>query len=276
MTANGPTLTSTVSLQPSMAIPPRKQIEFSSRISRSSDEPRGIVAIIPARGGSKGVPRKNVLFLGGQPVITWTIEAALDVEQIDNVFVSTEDDEISEIANAYGAMVIERPHILASDEVQLPEVVTYCLRQINYELGLFPDTLVVLQADSPFKTSHHIREALAEYDGSGTVFSAFLSDKMYWRDDDGGYSVPVLHNPQMRVGRQWINLKDRVYQENGAIYIAPAWRVSQECNFRVSPYTVYVMAEEDSLQIDSPWDWEVAQLRMESNLSRNPLANEHD
>ena len=67
-----------------------------------------------------------------------------------------------------------------------------------------------------------------------------------------------------------------VYQENGAIYIAPAWRVSQECNFRVSPYTVYVMAEEDSLQIDSQWDWEVAQLRVESNLSRNPLASEHD
>jgi CMP-N-acetylneuraminic acid synthetase len=116
-----------------------------------------ILGIIPARGGSKGVPRKNIKEVAGKPLITWTIEAAKESEMIDRYVVSTEDKEIADISREYGAGVIERPPELATDEAS-----TLCVLQHLVE-NIPCDIVVLLQATSPTRRPGLIDECVKEF-----------------------------------------------------------------------------------------------------------------
>lgn len=104
-----------------------------------------IAGVTPARGGSKGVPRKNIRPLAGKPLLAWTIEAALESKLLDRYWVSTEDPEIAEVARRYGAEVLERPKNLATDEAGTLEVLQHLLSKVPAE------TVVLLQATSPIR-----------------------------------------------------------------------------------------------------------------------------
>ena len=232
------------------------------------DEKRGVIALIPARGGSKRVPRKNVRMLAGKPVIGWTIEAALGTSGINLVFFSTEDDEISRIAHDNGASVLTRPRILATDEVQLPEVVTYCLRQLNHEHGLWPERLCILQADCPLRRSRHIRDALDKKPTNGTVFSGYIDEGWHWKPSGLAEIVdPARHDPNKMYERRM-----KFYVENGAIYITQAEKISLTRDFRISPYVLSEMPMRDSIQIDTGDDFELCELRMKKLYSAEELA----
>src|SRR3990167_5470675 len=122
------------------------------------------VAVIPVRGNSKGIPRKNLVDFGGKPLFMWTVEAALESGVFDRIVVSTEDDEIIDIVYHYKRYVsiIPRPPQLSQDHVQLSEVVLHSLRTMEYSLGWNPTTLCLLQATSPLRTAGHIVNAMRQ------------------------------------------------------------------------------------------------------------------
>jgi CMP-N,N'-diacetyllegionaminic acid synthase len=119
-----------------------------------------ILAVIPARGGSRGLPRKNLLLIGGKPMIAYTIDAALASRRIDQVVVSTDDDEIAEVARRHGASVpFVRPARLARDDTATPPVVEHAVRHIEAGGGNV-DVVVTLQPTSPFRDATAIDQAI--------------------------------------------------------------------------------------------------------------------
>ena len=135
------------------------------------------VAVIPVRGNSKGIPRKNLVDLGGKPLFMWTVDAAIESGVFDKVVVSTEDDDIIEVAYRKTS-IIPRPRYLSQDHVQLSEVVLHAYRVMEQEWGWNPTTLCLLQATSPLRTAGHIVNAMRQYKSRGTLFSAYI-DKRY-------------------------------------------------------------------------------------------------
>ena len=121
---------------------------------------KNILGIIPARGGSKGIPRKNIKPLHGKPLIYYTIKEALKSKFLNRVVVSTEDNDIAEIAKKFGAKVIKRPKELARDETPIRDVVIHVLNKFK-EKKYIPDAVVLLQPSSPLRKAHHIDEAIS-------------------------------------------------------------------------------------------------------------------
>jgi len=223
------------------------------------------VAVIPVRGNSKGIPRKNLADLGGKPLFMWTVEAAIESGVFDKVVVSTEDDDIIEAAYRKTS-IIPRPRYLSQDHVQLSEVVLHAYRIMEQEWGWNPTTLCLLQATSPLRTAGHIVNAMRQYNGKGTLFSAYIDKRYHWAVDDR--VEPIQHNPARRLGRQWE--PSQIYTENGAIYFFPARRFSLECTIRLAPFDVYIMPEEDGWEIDTQWELDVARLRLEKYGLHSP------
>lgn len=129
-----------------------------------------ILGVIPARGGSKGLPRKNLRSLAGRPLIAWTIEAAKNAKLLDRFVVSTEDDEIATVAQQYGAAVLERPRELATDEATTLSVLQHVLTQIE------ADTVVLLQATSPIRNPGLIDSCIQQFttNGADSLATGFI------------------------------------------------------------------------------------------------------
>src|SRR3989344_7053461 len=177
-----------------------------------------ILTIIPARGGSRGVPRKNIRLLNGKPLIAYAIEAAAGSGVIDQLVVSTEDNEIADVARRHGAEVVIRPKELASDTALTEPVMTHALETLENG-GYHPDFISLIQCTSPFLTSHVIKEAAGKVAGGGfdsciTVFYP-RRHEFKWKKGEGGRFIPE-HDPENRPRRQDIILP---YHENGAFYI---------------------------------------------------------
>jgi len=124
------------------------------------------IAIIPARGGSKGVPRKNLALAAGKPLLAWSIEAALGCSKIKRVFVSTEDDEIEDVAMKFGAEVVRRPKYLASDTASTLSVVRHTYNQLKNNINNHIDIIATLQPTSPLRTSEHLIDAISLFEKS--------------------------------------------------------------------------------------------------------------
>ena len=224
------------------------------------------VAVIPVRGNSKGIPRKNLVDFGGKPLFMRTVDAALESGVFDKVVVSTEDDDIIEVAYRRTS-IIPRPRYLSQDHVQLSEVVLHAYRVMEQEWGWNPTTLCLLQATSPLRTAGHIINAMRQYRGRGTLFSAYIDKRYHWVVEDK--VEPIQHNPARRLGRQWE--PSQIYTENGAIYFFPARRFSLECTIRLEPFDVYIMPEEDGWEIDTQWELDVARFRLEKYGLHSPI-----
>lgn len=210
------------------------------------------VALITARGGSKGLPRKNIINLINKPLIAWSIDAAIDCKAIDKVFVSTEDAEIAAISQEYGAEVIHRPEHLATDIASSDSVIEHAI-QYFHNAELLVDSIVLLQPTSPLRNAIHIDEALALYEQSkaDSVISVFEPShtpiKAYIENTDGSMKgLYSNHAPYTR--RQDL---PRAFQPNGAIYIFSVDKfILASCIPRENVYP-YVMSELDSADIDT-------------------------
>lgn len=168
-----------------------------------------VVAIIPARGGSKGIPRKNIRLLCGKPLVAYSVEAALTSASVQEVYVSTEDSEIAEIARANGADVIDRPKEFATDEASTFDVLLHAAN----ELGL-PDVVVTLQPTCPLRTGKHVDEAVGLLeDGIECVVSVCAVHQFIWKVSDG------KGIPEFRERRRRQDMAGR-YAENGSIYVS--------------------------------------------------------
>lgn len=226
------------------------------------------IALIPARAGSKGIPGKNKKLLAGKPLVQWTIEAALNAKSIDKTFVTTDDADVAEIANGLGVPVLVRPPELGQDHVQLDEVYTYALRQLQLD-GVNPDTLVFLAPTSPLRNSSHIDDAVALFLESdySTILSVCRDYRFHWAFDregeDPSEGIPILHTPTLRLGRQWIPEDEWLFRENGAIYVQRKDIFSAFKCTRVPSFGLYVMGEYESPDIDTYADWAEAERRLE-------------
>lgn len=175
-----------------------------------------VVAIVPARGGSKGIPRKNLRRVGGTPLVVRTVECARRAAAIDAVLVSTDDAEIARVAGAAGAEVIDRPADHGGDEAPSETALLHAL-DVLAAAGREPEVVVFLQCTSPFTRSEDLDTAVAAvlHDGADVAFTAAPVHHFLWREAGDGSVVGVNHDAAHRARRQ-----DRPpeWMENGAVY----------------------------------------------------------
>ena len=175
-----------------------------------------VAAIIPARGGSTGVPGKNIRRVGGVPLVGRAVVAARDAKLIDTVFVSTDAPDIADVASTFGAIVIDRPDALASDTASSESALLHALDELEKD-GILPDVLVFLQATSPFISPDDLDDAIERVTlgESDVVFSAVETHAFLWSATEDG-AAAVNHDAAIRPRRQD---RDPQYQETGAFYV---------------------------------------------------------
>jgi CMP-N,N'-diacetyllegionaminic acid synthase len=210
------------------------------------------LAIIPARGGSKRLPRKNVLDLNGKPLIAHSIEAGLNSKYIDKVMVTSDDDEILSISKKYGADTIQRPDKLASDTATTFDAIKHAVD--NYEKF---DYIILLQATSPLRNEKHIDEAieLLESKKSNAVVSVCEMDHSpLWSNtlDESLSMVGFLKDEVLNKRSQDL---EKYYRLNGAIYICKTEKLLQEKSFFLADNIFsYQMDRKSSIDIDEKLD----------------------
>jgi CMP-N-acetylneuraminic acid synthetase len=214
-----------------------------------------VVGLIPARGGSKAIPRKNLAPLRGKPLIAWTLEAARASETLTSVAVSTDSDEIAEVAS--GAKILRRPAELAADDTPMRAVVDHALGALGV-----PTVLVVLQPTSPLRRAEHIDEAvrlLLDSDADCVVSVVEVPHRF------GSESLMALHHGRLvplgpAAGRR--QDKQVVYARNGpAILALRPDRLGDD--FYGGDCRAYLMRPEDSIDVDEPFDLELAEFLLE-------------
>lgn len=225
-----------------------------------------IYAIITARGGSKGVPRKNVRMLAGKPLIAHTILSALQCAKINRCIVSTEDAEIKEVSIKWGAQVIDRPVELAKDTSLSRDVVKHVLETLAFQKEL-SDYFVLLQPTSPLRTATHIMESielLLHSKGCNCVVSMTEAEHHPYKSciKVNGRLQPVYDYASLETPRQ---LLPKAYRPNGAIYCMKSVDFLEKQTFFVPPCVPYVMSAEDSVDIDSEKDLAMAEQWMITN-----------
>ncbi len=221
------------------------------------------IALITARGGSKGLPRKNVLPLGGLPLIGWSIKAAKECKLISEVFVSTDDDEIATVSESFGAKIIERPKELATDTASSVDVILHSAEWLVRN-GYNCDNMVLLQPTSPLRTGIHIQEALNVFfeKKADLVISVFEPHhtpvKAYIASENG--SIKGLYSANAPYCRR--QDLPPAYQPNGAIYAFSAKKFKVESHFPRENVFPYIMQEVDSADIDTIDDVITVEKRM--------------
>jgi YrbI family 3-deoxy-D-manno-octulosonate 8-phosphate phosphatase len=223
------------------------------------------LAIIPARGGSKGIPRKNILPVAGKPLIAYNIEQARRSGFIQRVVVSTDDDEIAEVARRYGAEIVRRPAEISGDSASSESALLHTLQVLQQEQGYQPDLLVFLQCTSPLTLVEDIDgtiQALLSQDADSALavipFHYFL-----WRQEAGG-AVGINHDPRVRPLRQE---REPQYLETGAVYVMKVPDFLKTRHRFFGKTALYVMPPERRLEIDEPADLQIAELRLRSQKS---------
>ena len=210
------------------------------------------LAIIPARGGSKRLPRKNVLNLSGKPLIAWSIEAALQSSYINKVIVSSDDGEIISISEALGASIIERPAKLASDTASTFETIKHAIE--NFEVY---DYVVLLQATSPLRNVQHINEAIAllnSKNADAIISVCETNHSPIWSNTlpDNGSMAGFIEDELRNKRSQDLGI---YYRLNGAIYICKTEKFLLEKSFFLKENIfAYVMDKKSSVDIDDKID----------------------
>ena len=215
-----------------------------------------IDAIILARGGSKGIPNKNLKLVNGKPLIFWTIEQLKCCDQINDIWVSSDSDQILEYADQNDAKTIKRPSLLANDQASSESAWLHAITYIEEKLKIETNLIVAPQVTSPIRSSDDFSNAIDIFlneDADSLLSVARLSDYFVW-ESNGSNFQPVNHDFKKRVTRQDIPY---TYLENGSIYIFKT-KVIKENNNRLGGKIGYeIFPEEFGRQLDTYLDLEV-------------------
>lgn len=215
-----------------------------------------VIAVIPARGGSKSVPGKNIRPLGGKPLIVWAIEAAFAVRAIDRVIVSTDDRRIGEVAQAAGAELYLRPEALAQDHSLVIDAIKDLIGRLRDE-GERADVMVLLEPTCPFRAPQDIADCLRLMDDRGadsvaTFRQACINPHRTWAIEDNAPRTFITGVDPWQP-RQAL---PEAYQLNGAVY---AFRMSgvleQQRSLLFGRMRAVVMPDERSMDIDTEQDF---------------------
>lgn len=228
-----------------------------------------ILAIIPARGGSQAVPRKNIRILAGRPLIFYTINAALGSKHHPRVIVSTDDESIAKVAREMGAEVpFIRPSHLAQHDTPMLPVLQHAIERLKKD-GYDPDIIAVLQPTSPLRTSKHIDQAISILVSTGADSVVSLCEaehSPYWmkKIDRAGRVTPFLDT-----GKEYNRRQDlpKVYRLNGAIFITRPDIIMNEGRLLGDDTRAYIMEPENSIDIDTEFDFRVAEWIMKERSS---------
>lgn len=218
------------------------------------------LGIIPARGGSKGIPRKNLKHLGSRPLIAWTIEQALKAALLDDIIVTTEDEEIAEVAAQWGARIpFMRPSELAQDTTPGIDVIMHAL---DYAQDF--QRILVLQPTSPFRTSADIDGIIQFCNDRGTPSAVSVtpaSKHPYWAYTLSHEElVPLLQVDATKKSRQEL---PQAYNLNGALYLAEVEWLKRTKTLIHDTTLGYVMPTERSTDLDTELDWDWAEFLLE-------------
>jgi CMP-N,N'-diacetyllegionaminic acid synthase len=234
-----------------------------------------ILAVIPARGGSKGVPRKNIRALAGKPLIAWTIQVALEVSELfARVLVSTDDEEVAAIAREHGADVpFLRPPELSGDTTPMLPVVQHAVEIAERESDSRFEWIMLLQPTAPLRTADDIRNAvLASKEGYCdsviSVVRVFAVHPILMKRIDNGWLVPFCIEEHEGTRRQ--DYTPPAYMRNGAIYLPRREVVMERKSIWGRQIRPYVMPEERSPSIDDEIDFQLCDLLMSKRLGCTP------
>lgn len=214
---------------------------------------RQVLALVPARGGSVGVPRKNLRLVRGKPLVLHTLEAARGSERVDRVYLSSDDDEILEVGRRLGVEVFKRDAAAATSSATAADVVNDFLQRLPPEEDPF---LVYLQPTSPLRTAAHIDGAFREMEAHGGATCVSVKRlqcspfKSFTLGEDGRLRS-LFEERLSNANRQ--ALPD-VYHPNGAIYIFPISEFRARGGFPSNGSVPFIMSENDSIDIDSEED----------------------
>ncbi len=232
---------------------------MSFLVIRSSTVKPRVVAIIPARGGSKGIPRKNIVELSGKPLVAHTIEYALKSRAIDEIFVSTDDMEIASISEEYGTQVIDRPSSISGDRATTESAIAHALESIKEN----PDIVVLLQPTSPLRPEGSLDQAIKKFiDGSyDSLLSISPTHRFMWSisNDIATPGYDYLN----RKRRQDILLDDTQFIENGSLYVFTRSHFNLSSNRLGGKIGYIVFDEKYSYEIDSSYDLELIKILMD-------------
>jgi len=220
-----------------------------------------IVAIIPARGGSKGIPKKNIKNLSGKPLICWSIEQALNSKLVCDVYVSTDDEEIKNISKNFGAKVIHRPEELSGDKASTESALLHASEYLKKDY----DYMILLQCTSPVRTSEQIDNAIKQIltEKTDSLLSGYTNDSFLWLN---GKSINYNYkNRPRRQDKEW------EFVENGSIYIFKKNILLNEKNRLGGKISQFMMPKWMSFEIDELFDFELVEFLMNNKYLKQNL-----
>ena len=226
-----------------------------------------ILSIITARGGSKGLKRKNVVDLVGKPLIAWTIEASLDSKYITKTIVSSDDKEALDISKEYGANVVRRPDDLSSDSATSESVIKHTIDYLE-SMGEMFDIVILLQPTSPLRTSKDIDSAfeiMFNSDATAVISTSEFDNKILktFIETPDGFLKGVSNNEYPFMRRQDL---PAVYMSNGAIYIIDVNIFNKNLSLITDRTASYLMPANKSFDVDSESDLLSIEKLIKSNL----------
>lgn len=225
---------------------------------------KNILAIIPARGGSKGVPKKNIKKLNGVPLIAHTLQEAEKSKYLGRIVVSTDDEEIADVArNFHGEVPCLRPAELSTDTATTVDCILHMVNYLKETEGYMPDYICLLQCTSPLRTCEDMDGAIeklltSEFDGIISVCEAEANP--YWTN--------VFEKDKLKYfieeGKNITRRQDlpEIYRYNGAIYMIKTDVFIKEKAFETDNITGYVMSNDNSVDIDTLTDFKIAEILM--------------
>jgi CMP-N,N'-diacetyllegionaminic acid synthase len=230
-----------------------------------------VVAIIQARGGSKGIPGKNIKMLAGKPLIAWTIEVARASKNVTRTIVSTDSEEIANVAKEYGAEVpFMRPAELASDSAKSVGLLRHALEWLQTNEGYIPDAVVQLKPTNPLRTADHIDESVdlffenPDVDAVVSVVKAPIHPLKTWKLEDG-YLTPFIPETVFGIHEAAKSPRQQLpeaHGNNSAVHVINPRTILEKNSSIGDVVRAYVMTPEDSINIDTSLDFEIAEFLM--------------
>jgi N-acylneuraminate cytidylyltransferase len=230
-----------------------------------------VLAIIPARGGSKSIPRKNVRDFAGYPLIAYSIASGLSAETVNRVIVSTDDEEIASISKEYGAEVpFIRPEEYSKDDTPDLPVFLHALDWLRSHEGYQPEIIVQLRPTSPLRKTEHIDQAVwgliehPDADAIRTVCIPFQNPYKMWKIDEQGFMQPIMASYQAEPYNLPRQVLPDVYWQTG--YVDAAWSdtIMVKNSMTGDNILPIVIGAEEWIDIDSPDDWRRAERLLET------------
>lgn len=217
-----------------------------------------VIAVIPARGGSKGIPRKNIKPLAGKPLIYYTIKEAKKSKYIDRVVVSTDDQDIADIARGFGTEVIMRPPEFATDTAPTELALIHVVETLRDDEGYQADVVVTLEPTSPLRTYQLIDRCIEKLlnTDADSVISVAETSSLVGTVIDGKFEYLIKNQPRRRQDRQ------RLYKESSAVYVTKTETLLRLRSALGEKLHAVVFTEEEAIDINTPLDFIIAEAVM--------------